>query len=186
MGEFNRRIPRPWGVLLIIMWLCCQSAAYAHVSADQEKYLQIANETLEEVVTDGVSDVDGLIKKQELLVAMGVTFCREYSKIYPEHEKFLLLVANGAPDMARMTQDEIKRNWYRGELPKQHGIDLQGKDHFEEVNNLMDLVVHPSHVIIMLRMYQEKRDKSLLRRIKIELGELITHAETLFKVTHAK
>ncbi len=186
MGEFNVRMPRLWGGFVAILWLCCQSAAYAHSVAEQEKYLQIANETLEEVMADGVRDPEGLIQKQEQLIAMGVAFCREYSKIYPEHEKFLLLVADSAKDMAQMTQDEIKRNWYRGELPKQHGIDIHGKDHFEEVNNLMDLVVHPSHVIILLRMYKVNRDKLLLRRIKIELGELINHAETLFNMTHVK
>ncbi|MEW5757547.1 MAG: hypothetical protein AB1810_14725 [Pseudomonadota bacterium] len=175
------RCSRLCAVWLALVWLCFQSSAHAQDSVDQETYLRIANEAFEQLVAGELRDVNDLIKKHEQLVGLGVAFCRQYANIYPEHAKFLQLVVDSAPDMVRMTQEEIIRNWYRGELPKQHGVDPRGKDHFEEMSNLMDLVVHPSYVIILLKMYQEKPDKALIKRMKIELGELITHAETLFK-----
>ncbi len=180
MAEFNVSIARLYMVRLAMLWLCLQAEAFAQTAADQEKYLRLANEAHQELASGKLRDVDALIKKQEQLVAIGVAFCRKYAGIYPEHERFLQLVADSAKDMAQMTQDEITRNWYRGELPKQLGIAVDHKDHFEEVINLMDLVVHPSYVIIALKQYKKKPDSALLKRSKYEMGELIAHAEILF------
>lgn len=180
MVEFNVSIARSYPVWLAMLWLCLQSEVFAQTAADQEKYLRLANESHQELASGKISDVNALIKKQEQLVAIGVAFCRKYAAIHPEHERFLLLVADSAKDMAQMTPDEITRKWYRGELPKSLGIEHNHKDHFEEVTNLMDLVVHPSYVIIALKQYKNKPDSALLKRAKYEMGELIAHAEILF------
>ncbi|MEW5757546.1 MAG: hypothetical protein AB1810_14720 [Pseudomonadota bacterium] len=181
MVECKRRVSHLCAWWLTLVWLCVESAAYAATTAEQEKYLKLANESFQEVASGKVRDVDALIHKQEQLVAIGAAHCRKYAKIYPEDAKFLHLVADSAKGMSQMTPEEITRQWYRLEAPKAQGIDVKHDNHFEELINLMDLVVHPSYVIIVMKQYKQKPDKALLKRAKYELGELISHAEILFE-----
>ena len=154
------------------------SGAYA-MDMDVTGYKKIARETIKEALSGSISDIDGLIAKQEKLMKMGIEGCREHAKEHPKDAKIMDLVIKNAEKMKAMTLDEIEEAWHEGGVLNENGIDVDSMDHMSTVLSHLDLVVHPATTYIALKEYKKTRDADLLDQVKDELAEVLKHLKHL-------
>lgn len=147
-------------------------AAYA---MDTELYTKLANETIQQANSGFVPNVAALLKTQEQLVKLGIEGSRDYISKNPEHAGLLGEVIENAPNMMKMSLDEIEAEWHSGKFLKEKGYDLDKLDHFSEVFSLMDSIIHPATSYIAFKEYKRTRKAEFLDRAAAELTEVVEH-----------
>lgn len=162
----------------------CLPTGYA-LAFDEEAYVALGKETTKQIgemlkgpVKDGVPSV---IKNLRGMIEVGVAGCREYMQNKPGGDPLLSLVIERTEEMSNLSSDEMRRQWYAGELPRLFGIEMEGQDHFLASINLMDSVVHPSAAIILINRYQQSGNPADLKRARYELIEAIEHVARIQK-----
>lgn len=146
-------------------------------AVDVEMYKAMATETIQAALSGSMSDVDGLIEKQEKLIEMGVTTCREHVGMAKKDEKLMNLVMDNVDRMKGMTLEEMEEAWHEGGVLKANGIDFDSLDEMGAAVSVMDMVLHPATAYIALKQYKQTGDQGLLTVVKDELNEVLEHLD---------
>ncbi len=169
--------------LRLLFILAIQLIAGAAQAFDHARYTTLAR--------SGLSDISALIQNTPVdparlratldeMLALGVQGCRDFLDQPTAHAKLIELVLEQSSTMTRLSTAEISAQWYRGDLPKKHGIDIVALDHFGDISiNYMDSIVHPATAQILLREYLATGDLFSLKAARHELKEAIEHVERL-------
>jgi len=145
------------------------------LAIDAISFNKIANDTIKQMNSGVVGDIDALIAMQEQLMILGVEGGVEHLQESPKDARALMLVIDNAEAMKSLSLDEIEDLWHGGNYLKGKGVDLDGIDHFGPTNSLMDAVIHPATSYLLLKQYKETGDSTLLARVTGELLEVIEH-----------
>ena len=156
------------------------SITYATSAADLDEYRRLAQDTIQQAQTAKVHDIDQLIAQQAKLVQIGVDACNEYASKYPQSKQILSLITTNANSMKQLTLSEIEEKWHKGGELKKHGYIVKD-DHFGQVGNLIDAVIHPATTYIALNQYKTDGNKVHLEQVVAELSEVLVHLEYLDK-----
>jgi hypothetical protein len=141
------------------------------------EFTKIAEDTISQVKTGKVKDINKLIRMQQRLVAIGKEACLEYAKKLPKDAKLLKLTAASADAMMNSTLSKIEADWHEQGVPKSKGI-----SEIEEssvAGSLYDAVVHPATSYIALKNYKKSKDKALLDQVHAELAEVLHHVSLI-------
>ncbi|MEW5755565.1 MAG: hypothetical protein AB1810_04620 [Pseudomonadota bacterium] len=170
-----------------LLLLGASLVAGAAQAFDHERYTTLAR--------SGLGDISALIKNRpvdhqrlhatlDAMLALGVEGCRSFLGHPAAHRTLLELVLAESATMTRLSKSEISEQWYRGDLPKEHGIDIVELDHFGDISiNYMDSIVHPAAAQILLREYQATGSLFSLKAARHELKEAIEHVDRLKPAT---
>jgi len=151
------------------------SFAYA---ADFIEYKHLAEDTIKQVQKGQVDDIDLLISEQEKLMRIGVAACNDYANKNPAAKPVLSLVTSNADGMKRLSLIEIEKKWHEGGELKKNGYEVI-EDHFGQVGNLIDAVIHPATTYIALNDYKKDGNKAHLNQVVAELSEVLVHLQYL-------
>lgn len=142
---------------------------------DAERYIKLANATIQEANGGFIPNINQLIKTQQTLVTIGIEGSKEYIRQHPEHADILGEVVASAEDMMNMSLEEIEDQWHQGKHMRAKGYDLDKFDHFGPLFSLMDSIIHPATSYISLKEYKRTRDTQYLGRASAELIEVVEH-----------
>jgi len=159
-------------ILLLVIITTATSAA------DLDEYKRLAQDTIQQAQTGKVQDIDKLIAQQAKLVQIGVDACNDYASKYPQSKQILNLVTTNANSMKQLTLSEIEEKWHKGGELKKQGYVVKD-DHFGQVGNLIDAVIHPATSYIALNQYKTDGNKAHLEQVVAELSEVLVHLEYL-------
>jgi len=148
---------------------------------DTVLYTKLVNDTIEEVTSGDISNINQLIAVQKQLVKLGVSGSKEYIRRHPEHAGLLGVVVKNAKSMMHMSLEEIEDQWHQGKYLKSQGYNMSELDHFGELFSLMDSIIHPSTSYIALKEYKRTRNSDLLNRAAAELIEVVEHVAHIGK-----
>ena len=146
-------------------------------AADLTEYKRLAEDTIKQA-QDGVKDIDQLIAQQEKLMQIGIAACDDYAKKHPKTKSVLELVTSNADTMKQLTLNEIEEKWHHGGELKKIGYEVK-EDHFGQVGNLIDAVIHPATTYIVLTKYKQDGNKEHLEQVVAELSEVLVHLQYL-------
>ena len=147
-------------------------------AADLDEYKRLAEDTIKQAQNGHVEDIDQLIAQQEKLMQIGVAACDDYAKKHPKAKRILGLVTSNAESMKQLTLGEIEEKWHHGGELKKNGYEVK-EDHFGQVGNLIDAVIHPATTYIALNKYKNDGDKAHLDQVVAELSEVLVHLQYL-------
>ena len=147
-------------------------------AGDLSEYKRIAQSTIKQAQNGRISDIDRLIAHQEQLVQLGVDACNQYSKKHPKAKRILELVTSNADSMKKLSLSEIEEKWHHGGELKKHGYSVK-EDHFGDVGNLIDAVIHPATTFIALNKYKRDNKTEHLDQVVAELSEVLVHIQHL-------
>jgi len=142
---------------------------------DTSSFERLANNTIKQMDSGVVGDIDALIAMQEELMRLGVEGGSQYIISNPAGTKPLSLVIENASKMKELTLDEIEDKWHQGNFFKAKGINVDEIDHFGPVMSLMDSVIHPATSYLLIKEYKLTGNPELLGRVKGELIEVLEH-----------
>lgn len=148
------------------------------MASDLSEYKRIAKHTIEQAQNGKISDVDALIAQQAKLVQLGVEACTQYGNKHPKARRILELVTSNADSMKQLTLSEIEEKWHHGGELEKHGYTVK-EDHFGDVGNLIDAVIHPATTFIALNHYKRDKKKEHLDQVVAELSEVLVHIQHL-------
>ena len=168
---------RAWmGVVSISFFILLVSSTV--FAGDLSEYKKLAQYTIEQAQNGRIADVDDLIAKQAQLVQLGVDACNDYSKKHPKAKRILELVTSNAGSMKQLTLSEIEEKWHHGGELEKHGYTVK-EDHFGDVGNLIDAVIHPATTYIALNHYKRDKKPEHLEQVVAELAEVLVHIQHL-------
>lgn len=144
---------------------------------DVETYEKYAMNTIRQMNSGVVGDIDAMIAVQEELMILGLEGGVDYLQRNPEGGKPLALVLENAEDMKSLSLDEIEAQWHEGGFLKKKGIDPEKIDHFGPMMSLMDAVIHPATSYLLMKEYKQTGNPDLLVRVKAELFEVLEHVK---------
>ncbi len=164
----------------------CALIAFISTSSlafEREAFEKLANDTIKQVISGSVDDIDGLIAMQEKMVALGVKGAKMYASKAPsaQDKKIMELVIGGAEKMKGMTMDEMEEAWHDGGVLAKNGIDHDSMS-MGQTMSLMDSVIHPATTYIALKEYKKTKDKALLDLVKDELTAVLEHNKMIDKM----
>ena len=142
---------------------------------DSERYIKLANATIQEANGGFIPNINQLIKTQKTLIEIGIAGSKEYIQSHPEHADILGEVVANAENMMNMSLEEIEDQWHQGKHMRAKGYDLDKFDHFGALFSLMDSIIHPATSYISLKEYKRTRDTQYLGRASAELIEVVEH-----------
>ena len=148
------------------------------VAGELSEYKRIAKHTIEQAQNGKISDVDALIAQQAKLVQLGVEACTNYGNKHPKAKRILELVTSNADMMKQLSLSEIEEKWHHGGELEKHGYTVK-EDHFGDVGNLIDAVIHPATTYIALNHYKRDQKKEHLDQVIAELSEVLVHIQHL-------
>ena len=151
------------------------SCATAANALDVESYENLANNTIRQMNSGVVGDIDAMIAIQEQLIILGMEGGINYLQKSPKGGTPLKLVIENAESMKSLSLDEIETLWHAGEYLKNKGIDQEKIDHFGPMMSLMDSVIHPATSYLLMKEYKRTGNPDLLVRVKAELYEVLEH-----------
>ena len=154
--------------------LMLQGLALPSYAADMTKYQKLAQDTIEQAKQGRIRDIDQLIAVQDQLIKIGVDACNEYAEKHPKSKKILELVTTSAGTMKQLSLHEIEEKWHEGGELKKHGYAIKD-DHFGQVGNLIDAVIHPATSFIALNRYKKDNKPEHLDQVVAELSEVLAH-----------
>jgi hypothetical protein len=160
------------GGLLLLGFITSVSAA------DLTEYKRLAEDTIKQAQSGRIHNIDQLIAQQEKLVAIGVAACDEYADKHPKAKRILGLVTSNAESMKHLSLSEIEEKWHHGGELKKNGYEVK-EDHFGQVGNLIDAVIHPATTYIALTNYKNDGNKDHLEQVVAELSEVLVHLQYL-------
>lgn len=160
---------------ICFMVLAFCSNVYA---GELSEYKKLAQYTIEQAQKGKISNVDDLIEKQAMLVQMGVDACNNYGKKHPKARRILELVTSNAGAMKQLTLSEIEEKWHHGGELEKNGYTVK-EDHFGDVGNLIDAVIHPATTFIALSHYKRDNKPEYLEQVVAELAEVLVHIQHL-------
>jgi hypothetical protein len=147
---------------------------------DIATYKSLVEETLKELVSGKIADVDATIRRQENLMEIGKAGCTEYAGKEPKFAKLMQSAVAGADAMKSMSPDDLEAAWGdEGSRGDAVGIPLKSLDQFSKARSYLDTVVHPATAYIWLKQYKTKKDKQALERAKGELKEVLEHLKKI-------
>ncbi|MCI0505225.1 MAG: hypothetical protein L0Z73_03870 [Gammaproteobacteria bacterium] len=76
--------------------------------------------------------------------------------------------------MKQLSLSEIEEKWHHGGELKKNGYEVKD-DHFGQVGNLIDAVIHPPTTYIALTKYKTDGNKEHLEQVVAELSEVLVH-----------
>jgi len=158
------------GGVLIFAGICGNAQAI-----DSERYIKLANATIQEANGGFIPNINQLIKTQQTMVEIGVAGSKEYIRANPQHADILNEVIANAENMMNMSLEEIEDKWHMGKHMRSKGFDLDKFDHFSPLFSLMDSIIHPATSYISLKEYKRTRDTQYLGRASAELIEVVEH-----------
>ena len=177
----NKNQIRTYNIIMINVFLRCllllSFTATSHASSLSD-YKRLAQDTIAKVQNSGIGDIDQLIDQQSKLVQLGVKACEEYASKHPTAKPVLHLVISNAESMKQLSLDEIEEKWHKGGELKKYGYTVK-EDHFGDVGNLIDAVIHPATSYIALNYYKTSGDNSHLQQVVAELSEVLVHLQHL-------
>lgn len=147
-------------------------------AADLTEYRRLAEDTIKQAQNGHIRDIDQLIAQQEILMQIGVAACDDYAKKHPKSKSILDLVTSNADTMKQLTLSEIEEKWHHGGELTKNGYEVK-EDHFGQVGNLIDAVIHPATTYIALNKYKNDGDKAHLDQVIAELSEVLVHLQYL-------
>ncbi|WP_455207954.1 hypothetical protein [Kaarinaea lacus] len=151
----------------------------ATVSAgDLTEYKLLAEDTIKQAQNGQIQNIDQLIAQQAKLVQIGVDACNDYADKNPKAKQILSLVTSNADTMKTLTLSEIEEQWHHGGELKKNGYEVK-EDHFGQVGNLIDAVIHPATTYIALNKYKTDGNKAHLEQVVAELSEVLVHLNYL-------
>ncbi|MEE8431405.1 MAG: hypothetical protein V3S16_09160 [Candidatus Desulfatibia sp.] len=152
---------------------------------EKEAFEKLAKDTIKQVISGSIADIDGLIAIQEKMIALGVEGCKMYVSKAPDakDKKIMELVIGGAEKMKGMTMDEIEEAWHDGGVLGKNGIDADSIG-MGQTMSLMDSVIHPATTYIALKEYKKTKDKALLDQVKDELTAVLEHNKMIKTMPH--
>ena len=142
---------------------------------DIENYENLANNTIRQMNSGVVGDIEAMIAVQERLIILGMEGGIEYLQKHPKGGTPLKLVIENAEDMKSLSLDEIEALWHQGGYLKKKGIDQDKIDHFGPMMSLMDSVIHPATSYLLMKEYKRTGNPDLLVQVKAELFEVLEH-----------
>ena len=142
------------------------------------EYKRLAKYTIEQAQKGRVLDIDDLIAKQAQLIQLGVEACTSYGNKHPKARRILELVTSNADMMKQLSLSEIEEKWHHGGELEKHGYTVK-EDHFGDVGNLIDAVIHPATSYIALNHYKRNPKPEHLEQVIAELSEVLVHIEHL-------
>ena len=157
------------------MGLCLFLAAFNASALDVQSFNKIANDTIKQMNSGVVGDIDTLIAMQEQLMILGMEGGIDYLQEGPKDARALILVIENAEEMKKLSLDEIEDLWHAGSYLRSKGIDPENIDHFGPTMSLMDSVIHPATSYLLIKEYKKTGDADLLARVKGELFEVLEH-----------
>eukprot|EP01037_Dinobryon_pediforme_P012900 gene12900-13001_t len=147
---------------------------------DVATYKSLVDETLKELVSGKITDIDTTLHRQEKLMEIGKTGCAEYAGKEPKYAKLMEAVVADADGMKTMSPDNLEAAWGdEGSRGETFGIPLKSLDQFSKTRSYLDTVVHPATAYIWLQQYKTKKDKQALERAKGELKEVLEHLKKI-------
>lgn len=158
------------GGVLLFAGICGNAQAI-----DSERYIKLANASIQEANGGFIPNINQLIKIQQTLIEIGIAGSKEYIRSNPQHADILTEVVNSAESMMNMSLEEIEDQWHQGKYMRAKGFDLDKLDHFGPLFSLMDSIIHPATSYISLKEYKRTRDTQYLGRASAELIEVVEH-----------
>jgi len=163
---------------LVAIGIFSAAISTAAVSGDLSEYKKIAQYTIEQAQKGHVADVDHLLEQQSKLVQLGVDACNQYIKKHPKAKRILEMVTSNAEMMKQLSLTEIEEKWHHGGEFKKVGYSVK-EDHFGDVGNLIDAVIHPATTYIALSHYKRDKKPEHLEQVVAELSEVLVHIQHL-------
>jgi hypothetical protein len=147
---------------------------------DVSSYKSLVDETLKELVSGKIADIDATLHRQEKLIEIGKAGCTEFAGIEPKYAKLMALVVASADGMKAMLPDDLEAAWGdEGSGGDTLGVPLKSLDQFSKTRSYIDTVVHPATAFLWLQQYKTKKDKQALERAKGELKEVLEHLKKI-------
>lgn len=165
----------PKNLKVLLTAIAMTSSAQMTHALDVEQYEHLANNTIRQMNSGVVGDIDALIAVQEQLMVLGMEGGIDYLQKNPKGGTPLKLVIENAENMKSLTLEEIEALWHGGEFLKKKGIDPEKIDHFGPMMSLMDSVIHPATSYLLIKEYKRTGNPDLLARVKAELFEVMEH-----------
>ena len=154
----------------------------ANVSAfDVDSFNKIANDTIKQMNSGVVGDIDTLIAMQEQLMVLGMEGGIDYLQENPKDAQALIYVIENAEKMKNLSLEEIEDLWHGGSYLRDKGINPEDIDHFGQTMSLMDSVIHPATSYLLIKEYKRTGNADLLAQVKGELIEVIEHIKHVEK-----
>lgn len=150
-------------------------AAFNASALDVESFNKIANDTIKQMNSGVVGDIDTMIAMQEQLMVLGMEGGIDYLQESPKDARALILVIENAEKMKELSLEEIEDLWHGGSYLRSNGINPEDIDHFGPTMSLMDSVIHPATSYLLIKEYKRTGDADLLARVKGELFEVLEH-----------
>lgn len=159
--------------LSVVGMMLCQSVS----AMDVRSFEQLANNTIRQMDSGVVGDIDELIAIQEQLMIIGMEGGVQFLQENPRGGTPLVHVIENAESMKKLTLDQIEELWHGGGYLKSKGIDPEKIDHFGPMMSLMDSVIHPATSYLLIKEYKRTGNRELLSRVKAELYEVLEHVK---------
>jgi hypothetical protein len=88
------------------------------------------------------------------------------------------VVTSNAKMMKQLSLAQIEEKWHQGGELKKYGYTLKD-DHFGDVGNLIDAIIHPATSYIALNNFKASGDQAHLQQVVAELSEVLVHLDHL-------
>ncbi len=149
------------------------NAAAALESAQYEK---LATQTIQELVGGKVADASATFARLDQAMQIGIAGCKEYIAKHPEDAALLGKVIAEAPNMTKMTADELEEAWGdEGKAGDSVGRPLKNIDNNGVTRGFLDIVVHPARAHDLIVEFGKTHDAHALEEAKGELVEALGH-----------
>ena len=149
--------------------------AFNASALDVETFNKIANDTIKQMNSGVVGDIDTLVAMQEQLMVLGMEGGIDFLQERPKDAQALIYVIENAENMKNLSLDEIEDLWHGGSYLRSKGINPEDIDHFGPTMSLMDSVIHPATSYLLIKEYKRTGNTDLLARVKGELFEVLEH-----------
>ena len=154
---------------------CFFLVAFNVAALDVVAFNKIANDTIKQMNSGVVGDIDSLIAMQEQLMVLGMEGGIDYLQENPKDAQALIYVIENAEKMKALSLEEIEDLWHGGNYLRGKGINPEDIDHFGPTMSLMDSVIHPATSYLLIQEYKRTGNTDLLARVKGELFEVLEH-----------
>ncbi len=158
------------------LYFCLISLSLA---TEFSEYKQIANETLKQVKSGSINDIDQLIAMQNRLISIGKSATRHYGAMNPKAAKMMRYIVAEAEKMKTMSLSQIQTQWHQKAFLRGKGIPDALLAEQSKTGNYMDTVVHPATTYILLSDFKTTKNTKLLKQVVGELEEVLHHIDSI-------
>ncbi|VAW98169.1 hypothetical protein MNBD_GAMMA22-1195 [hydrothermal vent metagenome] len=144
-------------------------------ATDFSEFKIIAKETIKQVKSGNITDIDKLIAMQSTLLKLGTAASKDYGATNPKAAKMMKLIVAQANGMKRLSLKEIKTQWHNKAFFKGKGIPAALLADKSKTGNYMDVVINPATTYLLLSKYKTTNDKKLLTKVIGELEEVLNN-----------